>query len=78
MCSSYLQFPVFYRITVANADLAMARGETDTALNILRTVGPEQPYYIQANAFMYNFAGYSVYVWINSAQWNVCIVFVLL
>ena len=34
-------------ITVANADLAMARGETDTALNILRTVGPEQPYYIQ-------------------------------
>jgi hypothetical protein len=35
------------RITVANADLAMARGETDTALNILRTVGPEQPYYIQ-------------------------------
>jgi hypothetical protein len=53
MCSSYLQFPVFYRITVANADLAMARGETDTALNILRTVGPEQPYYIQANAFMY-------------------------
>ena len=36
-----------FRITVANADLAMARGETDTALNILRTVGPEQPYYIQ-------------------------------
>jgi hypothetical protein len=27
----------------------MARGETDTALNILRTVGAEQPYYIQAN-----------------------------
>ena len=37
----------YFRITVANADLAMARGETDTALNILRTVGPEQPYYIQ-------------------------------
>lgn len=36
------------RITVANADLALEKGETDTALNILRTIGPEQPYYLQA------------------------------
>jgi len=36
-----------FRLTVANADLAMARGETDTALNTLRSVGPEQAYFVQ-------------------------------
>jgi tetratricopeptide repeat protein 21B len=40
------------RITVANADLALEKGDTETALNILRTVGPEQPYFIQAKEKM--------------------------
>ncbi len=40
------------RITVANADLALEKGDTETALNILRTVGPEQPYFVQAKEKM--------------------------
>ena len=35
------------RIAVANADLALERGEVDCALNILRMIGPEQIYFIQ-------------------------------
>ena len=35
------------RIAVANADLALERGEVDSALNILRMIGPEQIYFIQ-------------------------------
>lgn len=42
------------RITVANADLALARGSVDEALSILRSVGPEQPYYLQAREKMAN------------------------
>ena len=37
---------------MANADLALQRGETDTALNILRTIGSEQTYFIQAKEKM--------------------------
>ncbi len=44
--------PEEIRFTVANADLALQRGETDTALNILRTIGSEQPYFIQAKEKM--------------------------
>ena len=40
------------RITVANADLALEKGDTEAALNILRTVGPEQPYFVQAKEKM--------------------------
>ncbi len=36
------------RLTVANADLALEKGDVETALNILKTIGPEQPYYLQA------------------------------
>ena len=35
------------RIAVANADLALGRGEVDSALNILTMIGPEQIYFIQ-------------------------------
>ena len=40
------------RLTVANADLALEKGDVDNALNILRTVGPEQPYFIQSKEKM--------------------------
>ncbi len=36
------------RLTVANADLALEKGEVETAINILKTIGPEQPYFLQA------------------------------
>ena len=44
--------PEEIRFTVANADLALQRGETDTALNVLRTISSEQPYFIQAKEKM--------------------------
>ena len=37
---------------MANADLALEKGDTEAALNILRTVGPEQPYFVQAKEKM--------------------------
>ena len=42
------------RITVANADLALSKGEVDSALNILRAITPSQPYYLQAREKMAN------------------------
>ncbi|KAJ3592050.1 hypothetical protein NHX12_007180, partial [Muraenolepis orangiensis] len=44
--------PEELRVTVANADLALRRGETELALSMLRNVTPEQPYYIQAKEKM--------------------------
>ncbi|KAL4636202.1 tetratricopeptide repeat protein 21B [Arapaima gigas] len=40
------------RVTIANADLALLRGDTELALSMLRNVTPEQPYYIQAKEKM--------------------------
>lgn len=40
------------RVTVANADLALLRSNTDLALSMLRNITPEQPYYIQAKEKM--------------------------
>ena len=42
------------RITVANADLALSKGEVDSALNILKAITPSQPYYLQAREKMAN------------------------
>ena len=42
------------RITVANAELALSKGEVDSALNILRAITPAQPYYLQAREKMAN------------------------
>ena len=42
------------RITVSQADLALARGEVDTALGILRAISPAQPYYLAAREKMAN------------------------
>ncbi|KAG2458122.1 TT21B protein, partial [Polypterus senegalus] len=40
------------RITVANVDLAISRGDTDTALSMLRNISATQPYYTQAKEKM--------------------------
>uniref|UniRef100_A0A6Q2X1F0 Tetratricopeptide repeat domain 21B n=1 Tax=Esox lucius TaxID=8010 RepID=A0A6Q2X1F0_ESOLU len=39
-------------VTIANADLALLRGDTELALSMLRNITPEQPYYIQAKEKM--------------------------
>ncbi|XP_034042968.1 tetratricopeptide repeat protein 21B [Thalassophryne amazonica] len=44
--------PEELRVTVANADLALLRGDTELALSMLRNTTPEQPYYIQAKEKM--------------------------
>ncbi|XP_066543938.1 tetratricopeptide repeat protein 21B isoform X2 [Amia ocellicauda] len=44
--------PEELRVTIANADLALLRGDTELALNMLRNITPEQPYYIQAKEKM--------------------------
>uniref|UniRef100_A0A3B3R4B6 Tetratricopeptide repeat domain 21B n=1 Tax=Paramormyrops kingsleyae TaxID=1676925 RepID=A0A3B3R4B6_9TELE len=40
------------RVTIANADLALLRGDSELALSMLRNVTPEQPYFIQAKEKM--------------------------
>ncbi|XP_062313935.1 tetratricopeptide repeat protein 21B [Osmerus eperlanus] len=40
------------RVTIANADLALQRGDAELALSMLRNITPEQPYYIQAKEKM--------------------------
>ncbi|XP_035995285.1 tetratricopeptide repeat protein 21B isoform X2 [Fundulus heteroclitus] len=40
------------RVTIANADLALHRGDTELALSMLRNITPEQPYYISAKEKM--------------------------
>lgn len=44
--------PEELRVTIANADLALLRGDTEQALSMLRNITPEQPYYIQAKEKM--------------------------
>ncbi|XP_058478817.1 tetratricopeptide repeat protein 21B [Solea solea] len=44
--------PEELRVTIANADLALLRGDTALALSMLRNITPEQPYYIQAKEKM--------------------------
>ncbi|XP_051938739.1 tetratricopeptide repeat protein 21B isoform X1 [Hippocampus zosterae] len=40
------------RVTIANADLALLRGDSELALSMLRNITPEQLYYIQAKEKM--------------------------
>jgi tetratricopeptide repeat protein 21B len=40
------------RVTVSNADMYLSRGEVDGAISILKNIGPEQPYYLQAREKM--------------------------
>ncbi|XP_008299372.1 tetratricopeptide repeat protein 21B [Stegastes partitus] len=44
--------PEELRVTIANADLALLRSDTELALSMLRNITPEQPYYIQAKEKM--------------------------
>ena len=44
--------PEELRVTIANADLALLRSDTELALTMLRNITPEQPYYIQAKEKM--------------------------
>lgn len=44
--------PEELRVTIANSDLALLRGDTELALTMLRNITPEQPYYIQAKEKM--------------------------
>ncbi|KAL3836422.1 hypothetical protein ACJMK2_021855 [Sinanodonta woodiana] len=44
--------PEEVRITIANAELGLARGDTESALTMLRNVRPEQPYFVQAREKM--------------------------
>ncbi|KAK7913141.1 hypothetical protein WMY93_013352 [Mugilogobius chulae] len=49
---SFAGTPEELRVTIANADLALMRGDTELALSMLRNITPEQPYYIQAKEKM--------------------------
>ena len=40
------------RITIANVDLALARGDIEGALAMLRNIQPDQPYFVQAREKM--------------------------
>ena len=40
------------RLTIANVDLALARGAVDEALGMLRNITPEQMYFIEARVKM--------------------------
>ncbi|CAH2281962.1 tetratricopeptide repeat 21A [Pelobates cultripes] len=44
--------PEAVRIVIANADLALSKGGADIALNMLREITPDQPYYIQVKQKM--------------------------
>ena len=44
--------PEEVRITIANADLALARGDIEGALAMLRNIGPDQSYFVQAREKM--------------------------
>lgn len=40
------------RITIANVDLALSKGNVDTALGMLRNITPKQPCYTEAKEKM--------------------------
>ena len=47
-----LHIPLLVRISIANADLAIASGNTEQALAALKAVTPDHPHYIQARRKM--------------------------
>ncbi|OXB69269.1 hypothetical protein ASZ78_011389 [Callipepla squamata] len=44
--------PEELRVVIANADLAIAQGDVEQALTMLRNITPEQPYFVQAKLKM--------------------------
>ena len=49
MCDMFF---CYFRISIANADLAIASGNTEQALAALKAVTPDHPHYIQAGRKM--------------------------
>ncbi|CAG0921103.1 unnamed protein product [Notodromas monacha] len=48
----FMGTPEEMRVTVSNADMFLSRGDVDGALSILKNIGPEQAYYLQAREKM--------------------------
>lgn len=46
--------PEEIRITIANVDLALSKGNVDMALSMLRNITPKQPWYTEAKEKMAN------------------------
>lgn len=44
--------PEELRVVIANADLEIAQGDVEQALTMLRSITPEQPYFVQAKLKM--------------------------
>lgn len=44
--------PEELRVVIANADLEIAQGDVEQALAMLRSITPEQPYFVQAKLKM--------------------------
>lgn len=44
--------PEEVRITLANVDLALSKGQADVALSMLRSITPQQPCYLEAKEKM--------------------------
>lgn len=44
--------PEEVRVMISNADLAVAQGDVEQALTVLRNITPEQPYFVQAKIKM--------------------------
>lgn len=44
--------PEELRVLIANADLALAQGDVEEALTMLRNITSEQPYFVQAKEKM--------------------------
>jgi hypothetical protein len=42
------------RVSVANVDLLLNRGDVDNALSLLKKIEPAQPYYVEAREKMAN------------------------
>ena len=42
------------RVSVANVDLLLSRGDIDNALGLLKRIEPSQPYYVEAREKMAN------------------------
>lgn len=45
---SQVKFSPIIRMAIANADLALSRGDSQQALTLLKTITDDKPYYIQA------------------------------
>ncbi|XP_036777583.2 tetratricopeptide repeat protein 21A isoform X4 [Manis pentadactyla] len=66
--------PEEVRVTIANVDLALSKGDVDVALSLLRNVVPTQPYYVEAKekmASIYLKVHKDVHLYIG-CYWELC------